>query len=321
MIDLHLHLDGSISVKSARELAELSNIDISDLSDSEIKEKMVAPAGADLPIYLSKFDFPLSLLRTKESLSRAVTNLLDEIKDDGILYAEIRFAPQLHAPLTQEEAVVAALEGIRKSTLPANLILCMMRGYSDRTNKETIDIAFKYLNRGVSAVDLAGDEYHFKTSLYTNLFVYAKKLDIPLTIHAGEAAGPDSVEDAIKYAARIGHGVRASENFDTMQKLKELGITLELCPKSNLDTSMYRTLKDYPIRKLMDAGVKVTINTDNMTVSDTSIKNQLQMLEEVFGFTYDEIKEFYINSVKASFASEDLKEYLIKKIENSDCTI
>lgn len=280
LVDLHLHLDGSLSVDSVKELMQIQGIK-NCYSDSELLEKLQVSDGCrDLNEYLEKFDFPITLLQTKEALETASYNLLEELKTQGVIYAEIRFAPQFHTSkgLSQEQVVKAVIDGMRKSELNANLILCCMRGENNHDeNIETVSVAKKFLKKGVAAIDLAGAEGLFPTSDYKDVFELASELGIPFTIHAGEAAGFTSVETAVEYGAvRIGHGVRSVESEDLLKKLSDKGIALELCPTSNLNTNIYRDISEYPIRKLMDAGITVTVNTDNMTVSNTNIKKNLK---------------------------------------------
>lgn len=315
LVDLHLHLDGSLSVDSVKELMQLQGIKNS-YSDAELLNKLRVSDGCkDLNEYLEKFDFPLTLLQTKEAIGRAVYNLLEELKQQGLIYSEIRFAPQLHTNngLSQEQVVAAVIDGMKRSELSSNLILCCMRGADNHAeNIETINVAGDFLNRGVAAVDLAGAEGLFKTRNFRDIFELASLKNIPFTIHAGEADDFTSVEDAVSFGAkRIGHGVHSVENKELLAKLAERGIALELCPTSNLNTNIYKDISEYPIRELMDAGVIVTVNTDNMMVSNTNIKRELEILADEFGFNEADIRKFERNAVECSFADEKLKKKLL----------
>ena len=178
-----------------------------------------------------------------------------------------------------------------------------------------VEEAARHLGSGVCAVDLAGAEALYPTEQYADLFAYAKQLRIPVTIHAGEAAGTESIRAAVAMgAARIGHGIRAAYDAETMELLKEHHITLELCPTSNLNTKVVDSIGQYPIRQLMDAGVAVTINTDNMTVSDTCIQHEYQLLADTFAFGDTQIKEFLYHAAEASFTTEDIKQLLKARI-------
>lgn len=314
LIDLHLHLDGSLSVWTVRQLAEMQSILIPDSETELLKMLQVSDSCKDLNEYLEKFDFPCSLLQSEEAITTAVSNLKQELADQGLLYAEIRFAPQLHTlhGLTQDQVVKAAICGLHCNDFKANLILCCMRGDNNRTqNLETVRIAGRYLGQGVCAVDLAGAEALFPTDYFEELFREASNLDVPYTIHAGEADGPRSVRTALRYGAkRIGHGVRSVEDEALLASLARQGITLELCPTSNLNTNIFDRISAYPLPKLLNSGVKVTINTDNMTVSGVTLESELEKVRAAFDLTKEQMKMLAHNAADASFADEEVKQWL-----------
>ena len=296
MIDLHVHLDGSLSFEMVRKLAELQKL--KKYGDEELKNKMVAPKDCqNLNDYLTKFDYPLELLQTKEALQLAVYELLKIQQKQGLTYSEIRFAPQLHLQkgLTQEEVVESVLCGLQKfeeegQVMHSGIILCCMRGADDKLNYKTVEVASEYKEKGIILLDLAGAEALFPTKKYRELFRYADSLKIPYTIHAGEAAGPESIWYALEFGARrIGHGVRCTEDKELMRRLAKDKIPLELCPTSNLNTKIFGRIEDYPIPKLLDAGIKITINTDNMTVSDTTLANELKLVKDTFCLSEEEM--------------------------------
>lgn len=314
LIDLHLHLDGSLSIGSVRELAAMQGITLLE-SDGELKQKLqVSPDCRDLNEYLGKFSFPCSLLQRADAIAKSVENLALELKAQGLLYAEIRFAPQLHTEqgLSQREVVAAAVEGLKGSGFQGNLILCCMRGdRNEKENMETVTVAAEFLGKGVCAVDLAGAEALFPTAGFEELFRYAKERMVPCTIHAGEADGPESIKDALKFGARrLGHGVRCMEDRELVARLAREGIPLELCPTSNLDTSIFEDIRQYPLLQLMDAGVKVTVNTDNMTVSGVTLRSEWEKLMEVFPLTREQVKRLLANAAEAAFATEETKKWL-----------
>lgn len=318
LIDLHLHLDGSISVESAKELALMQGISIP--GDDELVGLLSVSEGCrDLNEYLEKFAFPCSLLQTNEAISMSVYNLMKELGTEGIIYAEIRFAPQKHKEqgLSQEDVILSAMDGLNRSGVDGGLILCCMRDEGNlEENMETVSLASKYLGQGVAAVDLAGAEALFPTKDFEEVFTFAKKSGVPMTIHAGEAAGPESIRTALRFGAkRIGHGVRSIEDPELVSYLAEKGIILECCPTSNLQTCIFDSINDYPIRKFLEAGVKFTINTDNLTVSATSLRKEWDMVITAFDLTEDEVKGILLNSVEAAFTDEETKAMLREKIE------
>lgn len=318
LIDLHLHLDGSLSLKAVRKLAEMQNIKISESDEEIIKKIKVDKNCKDLNDYLTKFDFPLSLLQNPEAVEFAVFNLLNELKEQGFIYAEIRFAPQLHTKngFSQEDIVKGAIKGIKKSDLKANLILCCMRQEKNKAeNIETLNISEKYLNNGVCAIDLAGAEALYKTADFEYIFDIARKKNIPFTIHCGEADGVESIKKALEFGAkRLGHGVRSAEDINLLKYIAQNKIMLELCPTSNLNTNIFEKIEDYPIRKFMEYGIKITINTDNMTVSDTTVENELNIVKKAFSLSEEDIKQFIVNSIEFSFADNNTKDFVKRNL-------
>lgn len=319
LIDLHLHLDGSLSLDSVKQLASVQDIAVPENDEVLRKMLQVSEGCSDLNEYLEKFEFPCSLMQTATGISMAVENLEKELAAQGLIYAEIRFAPQLHIlqGMTQREVVEAAVKGMGKGPLKSNLILCCMRGRENHeANLETVRVAKEFLGRGVAAVDLAGAEALFPTEDFADLFALAKELGIPFTIHAGEADGPASVYKALEFGAkRIGHGVRSLEDGELIQRLAVEGITLELCPTSNLNTSIFGSYAEYPLRNLMEAGVKVTINTDNMTVSNTTVEAELHHMVNALQMTEAELRQLMVNAAEASFADESIKKWMREEIE------
>lgn len=318
LIDLHLHLDGSLSLAVVKELAALQGIELAEDDEVLSGRLRVSADCRDLNEYLTKFDFPLSLLQTGEAIAWAVYRLQEELKELGLLYAEIRFAPQLHTGqgLSQEEVVRAAIDGLRRSDFRAGLILCCMRGQNkEAVNRETVELASTYQNQGVCAIDLAGAEALYPTAQFAGLFHLAKERGVAYTIHAGEADGPDSIRKALEYGTgRIGHGVRAVEDEALLKKLAAEGITLELCPTSNLNTCVFSGIQEYPLRRFLKAGVKVTINSDNMAVSGTDVRAELALVTEAFRLTEEERRMLLCNAAQASFADTETKEWLLGQI-------
>ncbi len=320
LIDLHLHLDGSLSVASIRKLAAMQNMELPAEDEAILERLRVNDSCTSLADYLKLFAYALSFLQTPEAVEESVYILLEELKELGLIYTEIRFAPQLHMEqgMTQDQVVGAAIRGMKRSELKANLILCCMRSADNHeVNLETIKVAAKYLNKGVCAVDLAGGEVHFPFDAFALEFNLAKELRVPSTIHAGESDGPDSVWLALSFGAtRIGHGVRSIEDPELVKELAKRGTVLELCPTSNLDTHVFEKIEDYPLRQLMEAGVRVTINSDDMAVSDTDVKKELELVTRTFSLTEDEVYQLKVNAVDAAFADKETKAYLMKKLKS-----
>ena len=319
-IDLHLHLDGAVTTGIARELAKIQDIELPE-DDKELEKLLTVPDDCEsLNDFLECFDLPLSLMQTKEGLSEAVRLVSENIRSQGVIYAEIRFAPQLHTDkgMTQEDAILAALDGASKTDLKVNLILCCMRGEgNEAANEETVELAKKYLVKdgGVVAIDIAGAEAIFPTADYRDLFAKAKELGIPFTIHAGEADGAESVRLAIEYgASRIGHGVRSFEDPEVIKLIKEKGIYLEMCPTSNRQTHAVEAMSKYPFMDYLNQGLPVTLNTDDMGIEGTTLANEFRYMEKTYGLTAAQEKVLLANSVNAAFTSDEVKDQLRKEL-------
>ena len=320
LMDLHLHLDGSQPLSSVKELAAMQNIALPESESELLNLIQVSPQCRDLTEYLEKFAFPLSLMQTEEAISASVYNLCAHLHAQGLIYCEIRFAPQLHCDkgLSQAQVIEAACEGAKRSPIPCSLILCCMRGNDNHAaNMETIELAAKYLGNEVKAVDLAGAEALFPTENFYDLFKRAKELKLPYTIHAGEAAGSESILHALAMGTkRLGHGVHSYKDEELMKKLAEEEVLLELCPTSNLHTCIFSEISQYPIRTFLDKGVRFSINTDNMAVSHTTLEQEWELIQSAFSLSIEEIKHILLSTAKATFADDKTKEMLINHINN-----
>lgn len=312
-IELHLHLDGSIPLDIASKL--------SDLPISELKEKMVVSNDcASLTEYLTKFDFPIQLLQTKENLKSVAEALINTLVRQNVIYAEIRFAPMFHIKkgLSYTDVVEAILEGLNTNTnIKTNLILCMMRGMTEEDNLKTIETAYAFLNKGVCAIDLAGDESKYPTSDYKHLFEIAHQKEIPFTIHAGETRNALEVKEAIELGAtRIGHGIHAVEDENVIKLIKEKDILLEICPTSNIQTNVVNDYDKHPIYELFSKDIKVCINTDNTTVSNISITDEYIKLANTFNFTLEDFYKMNKYALDHAFISDKEKALLINQLQN-----
>ena len=257
---------------------------------------------------------------TETGITESVRLVADNVLSQGVVYAEIRLAPQNHIRqgMSQEDVIRAALEGIRQTELKTNLILCCMRGEgNEAANEETLALTKEYLVKdgGVVAMDLAGAEALYPTEKYRDLFTRAAAMDIPFTIHAGEADGAGSVRAALEYGARrIGHGVRSNEDPEVMAMLKEKGIFLEMCPTSNRQTHAVEDMADYPLMDYLDQGLRVTLNTDDMGIEGTTMAEEFLYMERLFGLTPALEQTILKNSIDGVFTDDGTKEWLRKQL-------
>lgn len=326
MIDLHLHLDGSLSPEDVLQLANTAGISLPANSAEALRPLLqVEPDCRNLGEYLEKFDLPLQVLQTEKTIALSVYLLLKRLSSQGLCYAEIRFAPQLHlnSGLTQRQVIAAAVAGLNRGvaefSMPAQLILCCMRGADNKpANLETVRVAKAFLGKGVCAVDLAGNEAAYPTADFGDVFALAKQLSVPYIIHAGEAAGPESISQALSLGAkRIGHGVRAIEDTAVLARLQTEKIPLETCFTSNLQTKAVANENAYPLCEFLKQGIAVTVNTDNMTVSGTTLQNEYRLLQRQYGLSMDTLTQLACNGVDAAFLPADQKEHLKNQIKEN----
>lgn len=324
LVDLHLHLDGSLSMEDVRYMAHIEDVDLPE-QDAELEKKLTCPVNCEsLNDYLTCFDLPVSVMQSPTTIAYSVSSLVRRLDAQGLVYAEICYAPQQHLKkgLTQDEVVAASVEGLRqglatcRNGFKANLILCCMRGEgNDDLNMETVRIARKYLGQGVVALDLAGAEALFPTAKYRETFAYARELGVPFTIHAGEADGVESMKDAMDYGARrIGHGIRSWNDAATRVRVKKEDICLAIAPTSNLQTKAVdgvNSIEQYPLRVFLDEGIPVCINTDNMTVSGTTLQKEFQQLFAAGLLTVNEAETIVETAIRHTFVGEAERQALL----------
>lgn len=326
-VDLHLHFDGALTLEDAYELAKQRSLVKENETLEGFGRRMSIPTMTrNLAEYLKCFDLPLAILQDEAALKQSMFALIQRLEQQGLLYVEIRFAPQLHTEkgLSQKEVIEAVLQG-RKMAMQAfnikvNLILCMMMVGPAKTNQkeneETIRLAQEYLGQGVVALDLAGDEEIAPLQQFESLFVEAKQRGIPFVIHAGECGPASNVLWAIQMGAkRIGHGGRCIQDNEVLRQVIETQIPLELCPTSNLQSTSESSYEDHAMRKLWQAGAKVTLNTDNPTLSMITLESEIDTVMKTMGLTEQDIHTLTINALQASFLSDQEKREFMKQIK------
>ena len=324
-VDLHLHLDGSFRIETMYELAKQRGISLPGETLEGYREWMNEHANAkDVNDYLQMFDPPTEVLQDKESLTRITFELIEDIANQGLRYAEIRFAPQLHAhkQLSQADATEAVLEGKRLGeekypSIKIGIITCMMcmgpETVNWNENMETVEVCHKYAGKGVVALDLAGAEGIVPLKNFKPLFDKAKEYNLNIICHAGDSQGPDTVKDAISFGVtRIGHGHHIYQDLDLCMIAAYRQIALEICPTSNVQCKTVQSYKLHPAKRLFGMRIPVTINTDNMVMARVTVDDEYDHCINEMGFTYKELIKMNINSFKVSFAPEAYKEEMIE---------
>lgn len=307
-LELHCHLDGSLSQDFVQQMSERPVA----LSELQVKEEC-----RDLAEYLEKFDIPMQCIQTEEGLKGAGYDLIRSVSKEQIKYIEVRFAPlfSVNEQLNVEQVISAVLAGLEKGKqeygVSANIITCAMRHHSEEENLKMLKAARLFLGEGVCAADLAGNEAAYPMTNYMELFTAVKRLEMPFTIHAGECGNARNIADAIEVGAkRIGHGIAMRGNAEIQKLCLDNRIGIEMCPISNLQTKAVPSTAEYPLREFLDAGLLVTINTDNRMVSNTSVRKELDFIQSQYQIQDEEIYKMMKNAVEISFADDSIKHML-----------
>ena len=321
--DLHVHLDGSMRVETIIDLAEKQGVTL-PAPDAEGLRKVLRFGSnyGSLVEYLKTFDVTLSVLQTEESLFRAAYELAEDAARENVRYMEVRYSPMLHTRrglrlTTVIEAVLAGLRSAReKFGIESNIIVCGIRNISPESSLEMAELAVAYKNRGVVGFDLAGAEYDHPAKHHKDAFQLVRDNNINTTIHAGEAYGPESIAQAIHVcgAHRLGHAVRLRENGDLLHYVNDHRIPIECCPSSNVQTGAVRDLSAHPIKLYYNLGLRVTVNTDNRLVTDTSVSKELWLCHTKMGLNVADIKSIIVAGLKSAFIPFHVKQQTLRNL-------
>lgn len=316
-VELHLHLDCSLSYEVVKQLSP-------SVTYEAYRESFVAPAKCtDLADYITRAIHGFELMQTKEQLRLVTLDLFKQLKADNVVYAEIRFAPLLHTmgglkPAEVVQAVAdAADEGVQMFGVEANIICCTLRHYQEAQSMETVMLVEQFKGTRVVGFDIAADEAGFPIDAHIKAFEYAKSKGICCTAHAGEARGADSMWETLQHfhPSRIGHGVRCVEDARLMQHLRDADIHLEVCPTSNIQVNVFDKMENHPVDTIFKAGISMSVNTDARTISDTSLTKEYGIMQQYFQWTKAHFKKCNIEAMRHSFASNEVKEKILKLIE------
>ena len=326
-VELHLHLDGSLDLPTAYELAKSRNVIDDTMTFEEFTNRMSVPSdNPSLEECLKCFAFPTAIMQDKEALELTTYTLIRNLKELGLVYAEIRFAPQLHVNkgLTQYEVLEAVVAGrnraLKDFDLLTNIICCAMTigpaKINEEANLETVRVAKEFLGKGVCAVDLAGNEGACPILDFKPVFDLAKELGVPYTIHAGEAGPASNVWDAVEVmgAQRIGHGGHSTEDPKVKQMMIDKQIPYEFCVTSNIQCHVQPSYEEHAMIELLRDGALVTMNSDNMTLSKVTIHSEMEKAITRMGLTEEDCHQLNRNAIKAAFLSDEEKEALLAKL-------
>ncbi|HGC7619872.1 TPA: adenosine deaminase [Streptococcus agalactiae] len=322
--ELHCHLDGSLSLPAIRKLANMADI-ILPSSDKELRKYVIAPAQTEsLVDYLKTFEFIRPLLQTKEALRFAAYDVARQAALENVIYIEIRFAPELSMDkgLTASDTVLAVLEGLadaqKEFNIVARALVCGMRQSSHKTTKDIIKHIVDLAPKGLVGFDFAGDEFSYPTDSLVDLIQEVKRSGYPMTLHAGECGCAKHIADSLNLGIkRMGHVTALTGQRDLIKRFVEEDAVAEICLTSNLQTKAASSIQSFPYQELYDAGGKITINTDNRTVSDTNLTKEYSLFVTYFGTKIEDFLVFNQNAVKASFTSDSEKDTLLHKLQEN----
>ncbi len=316
-IELHVHLDTSLSYQNVVGLDPA-------ISQDAYQMHYVAPDKChDLSHFLDYTEPALRLLQTAENLDKALRQLIRELSLDHIIYAEIRFAPILHtrAGLLPEQVAKVACQaidaGFVETGVQCRLLFSTLRHFSLSESMATVRLAHDWRTKGVVGVDLAGDEASYTLVNHIPAFHLANELNLPVTAHAGEASGAESVLEVLDklLPRRIGHGVRSAEDPELVALLARKIIHLEICPSSNLQTGVFQTIQDHTVDLLYRAGVSLSLNTDGRGLTATTLTLEYALISEVFSWSKIDFLRTNRMALEAAFCDLSTKDQLLGILE------
>jgi adenosine deaminase len=320
--DLHVHLDGSLRLDTILELARAQRIALPADDAEGLREAMnLGKNCGSLVEYLKAFDITLRVLQDEASLHRVAYELAEDAARENVRYMEVRYAPMLHTSrgLRLTQVVEAVLGGLRAAQatygIESNLIICGIRNISPQSSLEMAELAVAYKSRGVVGFDLAGAEYDNPAKHHKPAFQLCRDNNINCTIHAGEAYGPESIAQAIHVcgAHRIGHGCRLRESGDLLHYVNDHRIPLECCPSSNVQTGAVRDIASHPLKLYQALGLRVTVNTDNRLVTDTTVSKELWLCHTQMGLSLSDIKSILLSGFKSAFLPFHIKQAYLRR--------
>jgi adenosine deaminase len=321
--DLHCHLDGSLRLTTLLDLAEQQGVKLpAETPEGLAKIIKMGEQCASLEDYLTGFDVTLAVLQTEDALYRAAHELALDCAAENVRYLEVRYSPVLHTRqgLKPTAIVDAVLEGLRaakrETGIKSNVIVCGIRHIDPQTSVRLAELAVAYKGKGVVGFDLAGAEEGHPARRHQDAVQLILNNNVNVTIHAGEAFGPESIAQAVHYcgAHRIGHGVRLRENGDLLNYLSDHRIPLEMCPSSNVQTRSVADFASHPLKFYFDFGLRVTINTDNRLITDTTVTKELKIAHERMGFTLEDLCTLVVQGFKSAFLPFREKQDLLKQV-------
>jgi len=317
-VELHLHLDCSLSYSVVSQLNPA-------VTQKEYLESFNSPVGcpslADILSYAAR---EIELMQTEEALRLVTLDLFEQLRQDNMLYAEIRFAPLLHTEKgLSAEDVVSIVEATvqtasQKTDIEARVLLCTLRHFSEAQSLETVKLVERFKGTSVVGFDIAGDEVGFPIDAHIAAFQYARAHNIPCTAHAGEARGAESVWETLQHfnPLRIGHGWRSIEDAALLEHLRQHHVHLEVCPTSNVHVyhQVFKTYSDHPIDTIYGSGISMSVNSDVRTLISVTLTEEYEKMHRAFGWEKEHFLQCNLHALNAAFIPEPVKQQLIDRL-------
>jgi adenosine deaminase len=327
--ELHCHLDGSVRPATLLELARDQRVLMPEDDAEALRDHMRVDDARNLEDYLSRFETTLSVMQTAEAMERIAYELAVDCAAEGVRYLETRYAPILNirSGLSMGEAVEAPLRGLRRAEqetgIIARVIVTALRNQPAVTSLQLARLAVEFQGRGVVGFDLAGGEAGHPASVHAGAFAHAQENGLPCTCHAGEGAGAESVADALHscHAHRIGHGTRLGEDPALLAEIRDRGIAVECCLTSNVQTHAAASFDTHPFRAYFDAGLQVSLNTDNRLMSATDLVTEHGLAAKHLDFTFDELCRVARTGFTNAFLPDAERAALVARVDQEFDTL
>lgn len=321
--ELHVHLDGSLRPATLMELARERGVALPATDAKTLAERMVVRDAENLEAYLERFRLTLAVMQDVPAIERIAFELAEDHAREHVGWLEVRFCPGLCTAggLTPDAALDAALAGLARARtdhrIPSAVIVTALRSLPTAASREMAELAVAYRERGVCAFDLAGAESGHPVHDHLDAVRVAAEGGLPLTIHAGEGYGPASIREAVELggAARLGHGTRLIEDAELLERVRADGIVLEICLTSNVQTRAVPSYEAHPLRRYFDAGVRVSLCTDNRLVSGVTLTDEYAKARDALGFSWDELVQVARMGFAGSFAAAAEEEAMLAKFD------
>ena len=321
--ELHVHLDGSLRPATLLELAAARGVTLPAGDAPALAALLRVEDGATLERYLRPFAFALAVMQDAAAIERIAFELAEDHAVENVGWLEVRFCPGLctRGDLSVDGVLDAALAGLerarRQHDIRSAVIVTALRSLPAHDSREMAELAVAYRSRGVCAFDLAGAEAGHPVHDHVDAVRVARDGGLPITIHAGEAFGPESIREALDLggANRIGHGTRLVEDAELMTRVRDAGVVLEVCLTSNVQTGAATSYAAHPLRRFYDEGVRVSLCTDNRLMSGVTLTDEYRRARDVFGFSWAELTEIARTGFLGSFAPAQTKRALVDRFD------